>query len=126
MWVAIGEEPESGTGWVSAFNHPHHLLRAPVRNVAVFGEMPRSVEIIVVAHPVCELLTGIAPVAEEELIVVPRHRVVICLPHLTVHRQTRYGLVGDRHVVSQQHKPDTPHRERFVRLWGAHLFPFDR
>jgi hypothetical protein len=70
MRVAIGEEPESRTGWVTAFNHPNHLLRAPVRDVAVFGEMPRSVEVVVITHTVRELLTGITSIAKEKFIIV--------------------------------------------------------
>ena len=68
--MAVGEIPEPWPRRISAFEHAHHLLRAPVGDVAVFGEVPGAVEVIVVAHAAGELLAGVSSVAEEEFVVV--------------------------------------------------------
>ena len=68
--MTVGEVVESGLCRIPTLNLAGYLLGGPVRDVAMLGKMPRTIEVVVVVHPVGEHLAGVALIAKVEFVVV--------------------------------------------------------
>ena len=97
-WVGVreGHVPEPGPRRVAAADRAGHFASRPTGDVAVLGQVPRPGGVLVIAHRVVELPSGVALIAQENVVVVP-------------HSPVRPTFLGEDDVIKAGSRPLRKH-----------------
>ena len=68
--MIVRQIPQCRSRRIAAFNHANHFPGMPIGRVTVFRQVPGSGRVVVIAHAVGEMLSRVALLRQEKLVVI--------------------------------------------------------